>query len=91
MMNYYNNPMRYGYTYGYGPMTGSFFWPFALGVAIVAAILFIVWLVLVIWALLDLFKHRPPHMVAWVFVIILGKVMGPIGYYFIVAKDRQRK
>lgn len=92
MMNYfYGYGPHYGYSYGYGPMTGQFFWPFIVGAAIVGAILFIVWLALVIWALLDLFKHKPPHMVAWAFVIILGKVMGPVGYYFIVAKDRVKK
>ena len=93
MMNYYNSGygMQHAYTYGYGPMTGNFFWPFLFGIAFVAAVLFLVWLALVILALVDLFKHKPPHMVAWAFVIILGKVMGPIGYYFIVMKDRAKK
>ena len=85
-MHYYN----YGYNYGYGPMTGSFFWPFIFGAMVVGVILFLVWLALVIWALLDVMKHKPPHMVAWIFVILLGKVMGPVGYYFIVAKDRKK-
>ncbi len=87
MMNY----GYHGYSYGYGPMTGSFYWPFVVGAAIVGAVLFLVWLALVIWALIDLFKSHNAHKVAWAFVIILGKVMGPIGYYFIVAKDRHHK
>jgi hypothetical protein len=89
MMNNYGG--YHGYNYGYGPMTGSFYWPFVAGALIVGGILFLVWLVLVIWALVDLFKHNTPHKVAWAFVIILGKVMGPVGYYFIVAKDRNKK
>lgn len=86
------NPYFYqSHTYGYGPMTGAFFWPFVIGAAIVGAVLFLVWLALVIWALMDLFKSNTPHKVAWAFVIVLGKVIGPVGYYFIVAKDRQKK
>ncbi len=92
MMNYYGGyGVNYAHSYGYGPMTGDFFWPFAVGAAIIAAILFLVWLVLVIWALFDLYKHKPHHMVAWAFVIVLGHVMGPVGYYFIVHKDRLKK
>lgn len=81
----------YGHAYGYGPMTGEFFWPFMLGAAIVGIVLFLVWAALVIWALMDIFKHKPAHMTAWIFVVLLGKVIGPVGYYFIVAKDRQKK
>ena len=82
---------NYGYNYGYGPMNASFFWPFVVGAAVIGIVLFLVWLALLIWALIDVFKNKPPHMVAWVFVIILGKLMGPVGYYFIVAKDRMKK
>ncbi len=92
-MNYYDNGygMHHAYTYGYGPMTSSFFWPFAIGAAIVGAVLFLAWLVLLVWALIDLFKNKPAHMTAWAFVIILGHVMGPVGYYFIVMRDRIKK
>jgi hypothetical protein len=89
MMNYYGG--YHGYNYGYGPMTGSFYWPFVMGAMVVGGILFLVWLALVIWALIDVLKHKPAHMTAWIFVILLGRVMGPVGYYFIVAKDRQKK
>jgi hypothetical protein len=65
--------------------------PFALGAMIVGGILGIIWLIVTIWALVDLFKNKPPHTTAWAFVILLGKIMGPIGYYFIVVKDRDSK
>ena len=80
----------YSYGYGYGPMTGS--WPVVGGgIVLIGALLFFVWIALIIWALIDLFKSNNQHKVAWAFVIILGKVIGPIGYYFIVAKDRHHK
>ena len=84
-MHYYG---AYGGNVGYG-MT-PVLWPFALAGVIVTTIAVIIWLILVIWALRDLFKYKPAHKTAWAFVIIFGKIMGPIGYYFIVMKDRQK-
>lgn len=87
MMNGYYGHM---YQYGYGPITEPLFWPFFIIPMIFFAICFFVWIALVVWTLMDVLKHKPPHMLAWVFVILFGKVVGPIGYYFIVMKDRQK-
>jgi hypothetical protein len=90
--------MNYNYHYGsYGAgwdgmmNANPFFLPFFFAGAVVVFILALIWIAVVIWALVDLFKHKPPHTVAWAFVIILGKIMGPVGYYFIVVRDRMMK
>ena len=78
--------------YSYGAPMGADWhwiaWPFFVIGALIGLLLILIWIVLVIWALLDIAKYKPRHSLAWFFVVLFGHIMGPIGYYFIIARDR---